>query len=320
LFFEGSEKKAEIILSEQHASLLSQYSDDFWAEMVRHCNAQILSSTRNSSVTAYLLSESSLFVWKDRILILTCGDTRLVDAVIYFLEQIDSALVEQIIYQRKNEYCSHLQASHVLDDTKKLADFSPGKLLRFGELDAHHSYFYHMENNFQGDPEDRTYEVLIYNIDETISERLTNQKQSNQDFRQLLKLDQIIPGFQIDDFVFEPFGYSLNAISGSDYLTIHLTPQQHNSYVSFESNLDLTQHLGLLLDIFAPSSLDIISYNEPSFADKIKANMPENYNLKELAQDNLSCGYLVNYATYFKQQSQLNKPTTINLRGEYHAF
>lgn len=320
MFFEGSEKKAEIILSGQHASLLENYSDDFWEKMVQQCNAQILSSTRNSQVTAYLLSESSLFVWQDRILILTCGDTKLVDAVIYFLNQINESLVEQVIYQRKNEYCSHLQASHVLDDTKKLAQISQGKLLRFGELDAHHSYFYHLENSFQGDPNDKTYEVLIYNIDEDISQQLTQQNLSNIELRQLLKLDKLIDGFQIDDFVFEPFGYSLNAIRGCDYFTIHLTPQQHNSYVSFESNLDLTEFLPLILDIFSPSSLDIISYNEKSFEHKIKTQMPSHYNLKELVEDNLSCGYLVNYATYFKQQSQVNKPTSINLRGEYHAF
>ena len=35
--------------------------------------------------------------------------------------------------------------------------------------------------------------------------------------------DEYLSGWQIDDFVFEPCGYVLNAIQGDRYCTIHLT-------------------------------------------------------------------------------------------------
>ena len=42
-------------------------------------------------------------------------------------------------------------------------------------------------------------------------------------------LDAIFPGFQINDYLFQPCGYSLNAIRGSENYTIHVTPEEVGS-------------------------------------------------------------------------------------------
>ena len=76
LFFEGSEKKAEVVVNSQNLSLLNDISNTFWQELVKCCNAQILSSIENEHCKAFLLSESSLFVWHERFVILTCGVTQ----------------------------------------------------------------------------------------------------------------------------------------------------------------------------------------------------------------------------------------------------
>ncbi len=320
MFFEGSEKKAEIIVDSNQVSLLRDYDKAFWIRLVAECDARILSQISNNSIKAFLLSESSLFVWDDHLLILTCGDTQLVNSVMYFLKNIESKHVEQLIYQRKNEYCSHLQASHVLDDTKLLQTINNGKLLRFGELDSHHSYLYHLDNTYKGDKNDKTYEVLIYNIEPGISTRLTQKDIKSQDIRAILQLEKIIPDFKLDDFVFEPFGYSLNAIRGIDYFTIHLTPQMHNSYVSFESNLDLIEFIPMILEIFLPASFDVVTYNEFSFKTKIEQALPENYKAKELVENKLSCSYLVNFASFVRKRTSYTLPIEINLDGELHVF
>ena len=320
MFFEGSEKKAEIIINSKHISLLRDFEDSFWSILVSKCDAKILSVISNDSVKAFLLSESSLFVWNDRILILTCGDTMLVNSVKYLLEHIDSNYVKQVIYQRKNEYCSHLQSSHVLDDTKILQKLNAGRLLRFGQLDSHHSYLYHLDNDYKGDPNDKTYELLIYNIIPELSKILTEPGIKSKDIRRILQLEEIIPGFQIDDFVFEPFGYSLNAISGADYFTVHLTPQEHNSYVSFESNINLGKFIPIILNIFQPNSFDLITYNETDFKQYIEKLIPSNYNAKALVEKMLNCDYLVNFASFDCVQTNFTLPVEIDLTGDSYEF
>lgn len=37
----------------------------------------------------------------------------------------------------------------------------------------------------------------------------------------------LVPAADIDDYVFEPCGYSMNGILGSGFITIHITPGQY---------------------------------------------------------------------------------------------
>ena len=90
---------------------------------------------------------------------------------------------------------------------------------------------------------------------------------------------------KIDDYLFDPCGYSMNGILKNEsidfglvkiqfnlwyfitnqnlllisfqgeYMTIHITPEPEFSYVSFESNIPLTSYLGVIqrvLDTFLP--------------------------------------------------------------------
>ena len=98
--FEGSEKKCEVIMSDGSVDLRS-LGDEFWSGLVCACSATILSSIHNEFCDAYLLSESSLFVWSDHFLLITCGQTKLVDSILYFLDRVDNNQVAQILFQRK---------------------------------------------------------------------------------------------------------------------------------------------------------------------------------------------------------------------------
>ena len=44
----------------------------------------------------------------------------------------------------------------------------------------------------------------------------------------------LLPAAAIDDFVFEPCGYSMNALEGPLMSSIHVTPEEGWSYASFE--------------------------------------------------------------------------------------
>jgi len=54
-----------------------------------------------------------------------------------------------------------------------------------------------------------------------------------------------------DDYIFTPYGYSLNAYKGSGYITIHVTPQSGCSYVSIEyMGVDIFNAISKLYEVF----------------------------------------------------------------------
>lgn len=74
----------------------------------------------------------------------------------------------------------------------------------------------------------------------------------------------LIPGSTIDSYVFDPCGYSMNgSIAGIDdrhhYWTIHVTPESHCSYVSFETSMPpsakdgYTSLVNAVLNVFKPA-------------------------------------------------------------------
>lgn len=320
LFFEGSEKKAEIVVKAKQLSLLDDIDDDFWKKLVQCCDAQILSSIRNDDCKAFLLSESSLFVWHDRLLILTCGNTRLVHSVEFFIQQIGMDKIQQVIYQRKNEYFAHAQPSSFGDDIKLLGQYVTGKAYRFGELDSHHNYIFHQDNSFQADNFDKTYEFLAYQISQQASEKLTTVGLKAEEIRQFLQLDKLIGDFILDDFVFDPFGYSVNAIKGKQYLTIHVTPQANSSYVSIESNINLRELTAKFLTILAPRSFDLLSFNDFDFVNLTDEFIPKNYVSKSRVSEQLSNNYLVCFANYILPQQVFSKAKAFDIAGENHAL
>ena len=320
VFFEGSEKKAEIVIDSNQLSLLDDISEDFWASLVSCCNAQILSSISNKQCKAFLLSESSLFVWHDRLLILTCGVTQLVKSVEFFIQQIGVEKIKQVIYQRKNEYFAHEQASCFGDDIKCLSQYISGKALRFGELDSHHNYVFHQDNDFVASIDDKTYELLAYQISSEASKVLTTPNLSAQKIREFLTIDSLLPNFIVDDFVFDPYGYSLNAIKDEQYLTIHVTPQEDSSYVSFESNMNLVELAPQILTVLQPASFDLITFNELELAPLLQKHVPEHYVSQSLVSSKLSNGYQIGYANFIKPKRTFGDAKVIDISGDYHAL
>lgn len=320
LFFEGSEKKAEIIIDHHSMSLLTDIEDKFWQKMVERCNAQIISSISNQDCKAFLLSESSLFVWQNKLLILTCGVTTLVDSVEFFLQSIDRSLIKQVIYQRKNEYFAHAQLSSFSDDSQRLSKLLDGNAYRFGEMDSHHNYIFHQHNNCKVTEDNKTYQLLAYQISEQASQRLTSENLTTSCVRDFLCIDVLLPDFSIDDFVFQPYGYSLNAIKGQHYVTIHITPQAMSSYVSFESNIDLFDIAPTVIAILQPASFDLLTFNEANFEQKVALNIPPDYVSKALVKDYLSNDYLVYFATFIRPQTSYAKAARLDTKSSTHAL
>ena len=79
---------------------------EVWREVVQKAGAKILSEISNDQCDAFLLSESSLFVFEKKFILITCGKTLLTTSIREFLTHVPAESVEMLFYERKNENVS----------------------------------------------------------------------------------------------------------------------------------------------------------------------------------------------------------------------
>ena len=306
MFFEGAEKKLEIMVSKKHQPLTDK-PRAFWEELVDRCEATILSSVENDKMKSFLLSESSLFVWDDRILMLTCGQTKLIKSALHFISHVGAEEVECLFFQRKNEYRSHLQPSDFIEDAKTLSKIFDGTALRLGKMHSHHTQLFHTTKAYQAEESDKTCELLMYDMSPEVISFLTREDLSKEEIREFFGLGELFSEFELDDFVFKPYGYSLNGIRGEDYMTIHVTPQETSPYVSFETNLKICKKSQVILHHFIerlrPRSFDVMTFNCPTEFD-----FGQSYMKTIHVEDDLNIGYNVHFRYYNKK---LNEPEKV---------
>ena len=315
MFFEGSEKKVQIIVNASKLSLLTDIADSFWHDLVKSSGAKILSTIENSNAKAYLLSESSLFIWPHKLLLITCGTTQLIKAIEFFINELSLKPIDQILYQRKNEYFSYAQPSCFSQDIKVLRQYVAGAAYRFGDVDSHHNYLFHQDNEYKAKVSDKSYEIVAYHISNAASKLLTHAKLTANEIRTLFQIEELFPNFIINDHVFSPFGYSLNGIENESFFTIHITPQAESSYISVSANFDLISLLPKLISILEPNTIDILTSNELNFEEKVKGNLPTPFVCTSLVKETLSIGYKMVFSSYSlmtKQSSEAVSLTTNN--------
>lgn len=309
MLFEGSEKKVEIVFAKGQVSL-RDLPVDYWKAVVKESHATVLSIINNDDVDAYLLSESSLFVWNDRITMLTCGTTTLVQSAIKVINDFPKDALASVIFQRKNEYFGHLQKTNFMQDRDALLKSIPGKSMRFGRMDDHHHFLFHLDKEYAPEKSDVTTELLMSHINSDVSQFFCQTQQCRDKIRNLMKLDTLFAGYQIDDFVFQPHGYSMNAIKGDKYATFHITPEEGGSYVSFETNEDVAavnpSLLMQIIDVFKPQSFDVVTFNTKPIIE-----LSEIYRKKTTVKETLQCGYDVTFSHYYRPIDEVQKPYNI---------
>lgn len=262
-FFEGPEKKFELLLAPGRPSLRS-YPRERWEAIVHAARAQVLSVLSTDQLDSYLLSESSLFVGDDRLTMITCGRTRLVDAVEATLELIGGPeAVAFLVLERKNEHFPHAQPSSFEDDAARLGRILPGRALSFGCADSHCVRLWHTTLEHKTSSADTTLEVLMHGIAPAAAALFSVE--GCLEAARAAGVTEVLPGFQVDDYAFTPAGYSLNALRGGTYFTFHVTPEVIGSYVSFETNADSQEYpheevIRRVIEIFRPESFDVLSF------------------------------------------------------------
>ncbi len=305
-YFEGTEKKVELVVDPSLPSFRSM-GDAFWGTTVRRAGADILSKISGSQCDAYLLSESSLFVFDHSLVMMTCGRTTLHEAVLAVLEHYPADSVKLLVFERKNEIFPHEQPTSFFHDASKLDEVLPGKAYQFGNEDEHHLYLFHLDRQFEAAPGDMTLEILMYGIDKDVRPAFSlGSGTDTAEVRRRTGVDRILPGFDVDDHLFDPTGYSLNAIRDDEYYAIHVTPENVSSYASFETNHDCREDLDevvqRVLEAFRPRSYDLVVFG----ATRREGPAAHGYQLKSHVVQDLACGYSVEFINFFRPQSKIS--------------
>lgn len=297
--FEGPEKLLEIWFTPlqtddtQLKKGLRAVDRKRWEEMLALVHCTILSVCSNEFCDAYLLSESSFFVYSHQVVLKTCGTTTLLRCIEKMLEiayeDCGLASLEDVFYSRKNFYFPDRQLEphqSFEDEVKYLDRFFDGSAYIIGKINYDHWYLYttdkdvslsnpvlrrpvNLKPGFSLKREegvkaelDMTLEIIMTNLDENKMRQFykTDSFVSSKHVTETSGIADLIPGAVIDEFQFNPMGYSCNALLGSGYFTIHITPQPHCSYVSFETNIVMDSYSELLdkvMDVFCPGSFTV---------------------------------------------------------------
>lgn len=306
MFFEGSEKKIEIIFKPSAPNLRAMdYA--FWEDVVWASGAKILSKISNEHMDAYLLSESSLFVYDKYLVMITCGRTRLVQAVKKILSAVKPIHIDAFFYERKNEVFPQYQATDFFEDSRKLKKWFTGESMRFGHEDEHHLFLFSTTGSYKPKADDHTMEILMHGVRSQRIEmfRRENVPLASKDTPQTPEVHSLVHGI-IDDFMFEPCGYSLNAIDGPYYYTIHVTPEKIGNYTSFETDSQPPEKQNetaqKVVSFFEPSTFDVVLFNAEAAREPF---VFEGYNLKSRYRQVLPTGYTTEYFTYYRPQVEI---------------
>ncbi|KAJ8774918.1 hypothetical protein K2173_019922 [Erythroxylum novogranatense] len=280
--FEGYEKRLEIsftesgIFADPRGLGLRALSKDELDEILNPAQCTIVDSLSNDEVDSYVLSESSLFVYPYKIIIKTCGTTKLLLSIPAILKLADSLSlsVSSVRYTRGSfifpsaqsyPHRSFSEEIDVLDshfcklglESVAYVMGGPDKAHKwhvydaFSDVKSHKSHTYTLEMCMTG--LDRSQASVFYKDYATSAAMMTRNS----------GISKILPHSQICDFDFDPCGYSMNAIEGDAISTIHVTPEEGFSYASFEAAgydfkvLNLTHLVERVLACFGPSEFSI---------------------------------------------------------------
>nr|CCC91134.1 putative S-adenosylmethionine decarboxylase proenzyme [Trypanosoma congolense IL3000] len=280
--FEGPEKRLEIVmrlLPETHASGLLVHGDDVWDAVVGSVNGKIVSRESNEYIRSYVITESSLFVMKDRVIIITCGTTTLLNCVPRICKAVSDVRgeIEWASFMHKNySFPWEQKGPHLtmVEEFKALkSHFPSGQPFIFGPIDSDHYFLYFYDDIIQPClSEDTQLSMTMYGLDREQSKHWYSEKvfangPETAAIRQATRLNEVVDdSWVLHDLQFEPCGYSINAIQGEEYQTIHITPEEHCSFASYETNtraLNYSERISSVLNVFHPERFSVIVFIDP---------------------------------------------------------
>jgi S-adenosylmethionine decarboxylase len=267
--FEGPEKKLEIRFKHQGKGMRS-VTQERWQEVLDTVKCTIISSTKNEHFDSFVLSESSLFVYPYKIMIKTCGTTTLLHCLssVQVLAKELNTQVELVLFSRKNLNFPSRQLyphNNFDDEVHFLNKLFNGEGFVLGPVNKDNWHLYvadYRDNSSLYSASNQVFEVMMHDLDPKVMEQFYKQEGvSARKTTESSGIAKLLPGSVIDDYQFEPCGYSMNGLLKEWYWTIHITPEPHCSYVSFETNAPLNSYTRLLrkvLETFRPGRATVV--------------------------------------------------------------
>ncbi|CAA7407130.1 unnamed protein product [Spirodela intermedia] len=294
--FEGFEKRLEITFFEPAALLdpagrgLRSLTRPQLDAILEPAECQIVAALSNGAVDSYVLSESSLFVFPYKIIIKTCGTTKLllsVPAILHLAGDLLRLSVKEVKYTRGSFLAPEAQLFPHRSFSEEVAVLDG----HFGELLPHrrayvlesgpskskwHVYSACAESSIKKQKKPIfSLELCMTGLDRQLASVFFPSEEGMTD---AAGIRSILPGAEICDFEFDPCGYSMNAVEGAAISTIHVTPEEGFSYASFEATgydleeVDMGPLVERALKCFRPSEFSVAVHSTvpggdlPSFA------------------------------------------------------
>lgn len=285
--FEGFEKRLEIsfsdpgIFADPFGKGLRALSKAQLDEILTPAECTIVDSLSNELVDSYVLSESSLFVYPYKIIIKTCGTTKLLLSIppILKLANALSLSVKSVKYTRGSfifpgaqtfPHRSFSEEVAVLDSYfGKLGSGSKAYVMGGADKTQKWHVYSAAADSTQHSDSAYTLEMCMTGLDrKKASVFYKTQSSSAGQMTEDSNIRKILPDSKICDFEFDPCGYSMNAIEGSAISTIHVTPEDGFSYASFEAMgydfkvVNFNDLLERVLACFQPSEFSVALHTD----------------------------------------------------------
>ncbi|EME32843.1 S-adenosylmethionine decarboxylase isoform 1 [Galdieria sulphuraria] len=258
--FEGPEKNLELDFRRRNSKIASflSVSQERWSEILSYAQCSILSRIASDKLIAYLLSESSLFVFDEKIILKTCGRTtllRTIPSLLALAEELDFC-VDFVRYSRPFFlYPSAQTYPHDSFDSEVqfLEKFFRGHSYTLGAMDGKTAWHLYVADQSEKYSSEQTFEIIMFDLDSEAVSHFFKSKdyQSGLETLEGSGLKSLLPCEEItryDAYNFDPCGFSLNVVNDDIYYTIHITPESHCSYASLECNAIIEDFTSLLMN------------------------------------------------------------------------
>ncbi|GJN05816.1 hypothetical protein PR202_ga23481 [Eleusine coracana subsp. coracana] len=254
--FEGYEKRLEITFSDAPVFVdpcgcglraLTREQIDSFLDLAR---CTIVSQLSNKEFDSYVLSESSLFVYPHKVVLKTCGTTKLLLSIPRILELAAelSLPVLSVKYSRGMFIFPGAQPSphrSFSEEVSVLNSFfgglkSGGNAYVIGDAFKPRKKWHVYYATEEPEQPMVTLEMCMTGLDVKKAAVFFKNSaiggcSSAKEMTKLSGISDIIPEMEICDFEFDPCGYSMNGICGPAASTIHVTPEECFSYASYEA-------------------------------------------------------------------------------------